>query len=396
VHRLLPVPLLTGVLLFGCTHDFDQFAPVAGSGNGTTTTTSGSGGAGTTTGTGGGATTTGTGGQGTGGAGTGGTATGGSGGQTGTGGQNTGGAQPDGGGVEDCANGKDDDGDGKADCADPKCDAGFTCAPTAPDTWSGPGWLYDGATAGAPSCGGATGDTQYEGHRDLVVAPALCGPCSCGDAKGSCDLAPITGYGTPACSGGDSSVGQGPPGQCRETPGNQAESYKANAPTLKSASCTPNKVVVSRPAAEWDTKGVVCGVAPSTAIGCVGGAVCAPRALAPFGAALCVWKAGDAQCPAAFPEKHSFYDGATDGRDCTACECGPASATCAAVTHVFANNCNQQEIAAVPNDGTCVAANNAGRMKVEVTVSGSCAASGGQPTGALTEGPSTTTVCCAK
>ncbi len=394
MHRLFPVTL-TGALLLGCTQDFDQFAPVAGSGTTTPTTTSGGGG-GTTTGSGGAGGAQGTGGQGTGGQGTGGV-----GGQStgGSGGQGLGGAAPDAGGVEDCTNGKDDDGDGKTDCADPKCNAGFTCAPVAPaGGWSGPAWLFDGATASAPSCAGAFGAKAYEGFRDMAQVPALCGQCACEAATGTCAPGSLFAYDDAACSQQGGGHGQTPASQCVDLSAPlTTSSYKAAPPVFSNGSCKANKPGSSKPAPTWATTGLVCG-GPTPGGGCdAQGEVCAPRPAPPFGASLCIWGAGAKDCPAAYPQKHTFWDGATDGRECSPCACGVAAGSCTATTTVYEKSCqNQNVIGVVPNDGACHAFDGSpARLQVDVQASGACPASGGQATGTVVEGPGSTTVCCA-
>lgn len=370
MHRLVPVPLV-GALLLGCTHDFDQFEPVSGA-TATTTTTSGSGGATTTTGGGGG------GGHGVGGATT--TSSGGHG----------------GGGVEDCLDGKDDDGDGKADCADPKCAAGFACSPPLQQgMFAGPAWLFDGADGQAPSCGGQLPQLVYEGHRDLVSTPAVCGKCTCDAATGTCNLGNLKMYTDGSCQ---QAAGQAPlaaANQCNDVNAFNANSYIAAPPTFAGGSCQPNQPGLSKPAPSWGTKGVLCQGATSQA-GCAPGGVCTPRPVAPFGATLCVWAAGDQACPAGYPDKHSFWDGYTDTRDCSICACGQPNATCTATTTLYDKQSCQGKFGNVADDGQCHQVGNASRMRTQVTVTGTCAPSGGAPTGTVIEGPARTTVCCTK
>lgn len=398
--RLFPLTL-AGALLLGCTQDFNQFSPLPGSGTSTLGTTSGSGGASTTTGSGGagGAQAAGgqnTGGQAAGGQNAGGQNTGGqnTGGQN-TGGQNTGGAAPDGGGVEDCTNGVDDDGDGNVDCADPKCSAGFVCAPALPlSGWTGPAWLYDGATASAPACGGAFGQPAYEGHRDLSSVPAVCGACAC-NPTGTCTLGSITLFTDSACQQIDQADPQPPVGQCGKVQnGDNAQSYEAPAPTFGGGSCKPTQPGMSKPAPTWGTTGIVCIGATSNG-GC-GGALCAPRPAAPFGASLCIWSPGDKACPAEYPTPHSFWDGATDNRDCSPCACDAlVNGSCTATTTLYGSKDCKDNLGDVPNDGTCHQLASSAAMLAKVQVGGSCTPSGGQATGTVVEGPAKTTVCCA-
>lgn len=390
MHRLFLLTL-PGALLLGCTHDFDQFSPVSSAP--TTSTTSGAGGATTTSGAGG------SGGRATGGHGTGGTGTAGHGtGGTGTGGHGTGGALPDAGGTENCTNGVDDDGNGLVDCADPACTAGYTCAPKLPAAgWSGPAWLFDGATAQAPGCGGAFPQIGYEGHRDLSAVPALCGKCQCDPPSGTCTVSQLISYSDGVCNQNGQSMQQPQPGQCGVLGiGANAGSYQAAAPSFVPGPCAPQQGGISKPAPTWGTTGVAC-VGPTSTGGCGGGGVCAARPAAPFGASLCIWTGGSVACPADYPVSHSFYDGATDNRDCTKCTCGDASGSCSAVTTIYGakGNCNDT-LGQVPNDGACHPVQGGERVRVEATTTGSCPPSTSQPVGSVVAGPGQTTVCCAK
>jgi len=344
----------------GCTQDFNQFAPEGSASTGTTTTTpTGMGGAG---GDGGSTTTTTT------------TTT------------NT--------GSEDCLNGIDDDSDGDVDCADSDC-GGFGCVD--PGNWEGPGILYDGAAAMVPGCPPDFPDVVFEGFGNPVQQAASCAPCACGAPTVTCTPANLTAFGNDNCSGGSDALVQPTANNtCQAVaPSGGTDSYRAAAPTVSATPCAASGGAPTVPPAQAGSLGRLCSATLSDA-GCdAQGEVCAPNAVAaPFEAKVCVWRLGEQNCPAGYPDEHVFSNTLDDTRGCSACSCGDTVATCTATTTVYADGGCLTDIATVPNNNTCVTATAGASITTAKTTAGSCPASGGQPTGDVDLGPDRLTVCC--
>jgi hypothetical protein len=122
-----------------------------------------------------------------------------------------------------------------------------------------------------------------------------------------------------------------------------------------------------------------------------------------YGSGDCIYQDGDVACPMGpYAQKTLLYTGFADSRSCSACACGaPSGGTCAGLVRLFdyegiEDGCSEAG-PILPADGTCVATG------AEITgyileldgapVGGSCAASGGNPSGTVT-GTNPITVCC--
>jgi hypothetical protein len=151
----------------------------------------------------------------------------------------------------------------------------------------------------------------------------------------------------------------------------------------------------------WKTAARACTVEAPGA--CAGEAdVCAPASAAGF--SLCIRASGDVPCPgAAFPVRHTFYDGASDTRGCSPCGCAPPEGgVCTGSVSLYEDGACASAIdqVAVASTGpVCLDVQPPGTPLGSARVSapsyqpGTCAANGGEPTGALApEGP--TTFCC--
>jgi hypothetical protein len=182
-----------------------------------------------------------------------------------------------------CYDGVDNNGDGLVDCADPTCASIAACIAAAPAGWTGYAALYDGPTAGAPSCAAPLSTMLAPGNAELTAAPATCTPCTCGPSNGV------------ACAAGGGAA------------------------------------VISAPA--FARLGIGCASQTTVAGGCTAD-VCQPRPIAPFATGLCIRQAGDQPCPGGTPytDRHVFFAGVDDTRGCTACACGaPSGGSCAPV-----------------------------------------------------------------
>jgi hypothetical protein len=133
--------------------------------------------------------------------------------------------------------------------------------------------------------------------------------------------------------------------------------------------------------------------------------VCSPAATPPDGFRVCIAREGDADCPIVSPysEKHVFYKGIDDTRDCTACTCGaPAGGSCSALVTIYTDAaCSAQTGSAMATNAAtspCVdvpagSAIGSKAMGPITYMPGACAAIGGEPVGdAVPRDP--VTVCC--
>lgn len=317
-----------------------------------------------------------------------------------------------------CFDGVDDNGDGLADCADPTCADVATCVAEVPAGWAGYDHLFDGSGS-TPSCAAPFTQTISPGGSGLTAEPASCGACSCGAPGGqTCDLpdalivqdstcgnlpvsfaqlaVPAAWDGT--CTGDDYAPSVTTCGVNGTSP--CAVSLTVAPPVVTGGACVALPGSASVGAAVFASTGVACEGAPHGS-GCSGTDVCQPRPAAPFEPGVCIHHDGDVDCPAgAFTARHVFFTAIADTRQCTACTCGqPTGATCAAQISVYSTptGCTTTPVAQVAA-GDCV--NLTGNPQVatrKATIApptgGSCAASGGAPTGAAT-GTGATTYCC--
>jgi hypothetical protein len=132
--------------------------------------------------------------------------------------------------------------------------------------------------------------------------------------------------------------------------------------------------------------------------------VCAPARTSGF--AWCIRASGDVPCPegaASFSVHHTFYDGAADTRGCSPCGCAPPEGgVCSGSVSLYEDAACASAIddVAVASTGpVCLDVQPPGTPLESVRVSaltyqpGTCAPTGGDPTGSITpEGP--TTFCC--
>lgn len=294
---------------------------------------------------------------------------------------------------EICDNGIDDNGDGFLDCADPDCGAtGFACVPV-PDGWHGPVAFQEDKPDAIAECPSEYPVLAYEGGTGLEAEPPGCAACACGPAVVTCALEKLQTYTKMWCQ---------PPktyltvaaGDC-VTLESGVSSLRQDAPSANVEGCEPSGGEATVSPVAWASLGRVCKRGQSAGLGCADGSACARRPPAPFGAASCVWREGDRECPHDFPHR-SFLVGVNDDRGCTPCACDdPPAATCSATTTLFdAPGCTSM-LATLNDDGNCMNLENAVSAKVTVDVPppGACAASGGEPTGAA-DPADAATICC--
>jgi hypothetical protein len=317
-------------------------------------------------------------------------------------------AGPDGG--EDAAT------DAHADAA-PACPGACIDAP--PLGWSDPAVLWLGAMGTPPpSCPTEAPVVGFQGFADLAAPPASCGACSCGEATATCALPSSLAVSSATCPGGGVTTPFDPPaswdGSC--TNGNPLQANQMCGAVTCAKSLTTGPLVVQNEGCSAATALPVMPTPPATwqtaALACKRGSsvlcddplqVCAPVADVPPGFLVCVYQAGDVDCPASFPDKHAVAAGADDQRACSPCACGsPTGGLCVATLNVFTDDGCTAPLLSVPIGSTgpaCFDLVPPGPALGSKTVDkvkylpGACVPSGGEAIGqALPTGPAT--FCC--
>ncbi|MCC6556302.1 MAG: hypothetical protein IT372_25355 [Polyangiaceae bacterium] len=227
-----------------------------------------------------------------------------------------------------------------ADCEDP-CPG--ECVPLAPLGFDGPALLWIGPSAEVPACPARASLPVYEGYADLndaspceaceCTAPACALPAEITASTAGCNLGgTTTAISTPEYwAGGCAPVNPGPP--------DPFASLTIAPVTVRS--CRPVEPEVPQIAsrASWSTAAKACA---GEAIPNVCGdntLTCLPSAEPPpsgFRQCVLYLRDGDPECPATYPEKHTFYERVEDTRVCTPCECTETQpSTCVAQVSAY-------------------------------------------------------------
>ncbi len=216
--------------------------------------------------------------------------------------------------------------DPTTETGDPGCSGG-TCGTPADEGWFGPAIYARVAVDGElPSCTPEypePGPTLLEGFTD--PGPAIC-DCTCEIMA------------APNCNGG-----------LRLATDNACNSWNYNLqvsaacqnivqPNINSmrfysygygvGTCDKEEIEEIAPI-PWDATIRTCRL-PDNALECGEGGVCLPAQPEGFESNWCMYKQGDAECPAGpYSNKMTFFSGAEDTRECTNCTCGTAGTNCA-------------------------------------------------------------------
>lgn len=308
--------------------------------------------------------------------------------------------------AEEDAVGNDAPFDAAADANDAGPTCSGICASTAPSGWFGPGAFYDGPSdAAAPPCTAPYTYNPFTQFSTLQPQPATC-QCACGSLDAGCSNPTITVYDDNVCRNECSAAAV--PSSCTTVCASSGQSAIVTTPPAALApSCgAPSSTMTSAPQPTWSRQGEACGLPGGTSFadaGCASGSVCA--ADPPMGFFLCIWKQGDLVCPATGPYQllYQYYASTDylDTRGCSAtnCTCTPANAGCQLVgVSGFGS-------AGCPGTPSMLANLDAGAcngnlptivsMTSSVTSSGSCSTGGtASPTGTVSQGTPTWTVCC--
>jgi hypothetical protein len=271
----------------------------------------------------------------------------------------------------------------------PTCAAPATCV-AAPTGWDGPfAVVLSDANGRGLTCPPAfvrSWARSGASTADASAPPATC-TCACGALTGTCAIT-MNDHDDSRCTDAPSkrvlTVGA-----CVPTAGG-SDSWRATA-AVTSASCAPDASVAVTPVG-GDAGAIGC--VPTSPAGCATGACFSP---VPTGVRLCVRPQGTGntdRCPPEFPGEVTLASGVEDSRACTACTC-PASPSCAFTYGLYGkDNCGA--LAAAPiSDTNCHAPNEVDGIKLTASgVAGSCAPSGGKPTGGV-QAMGESRLCCA-
>jgi hypothetical protein len=163
----------------------------------------------------------------------------------------------------------------------------------------------------------------------------------------------------------------------------------ATKPAIQTTPATVCVAADAGPTSECPSSGQVCVATPGSR-----GAVVSTK--------LCIFRSGVQTCPSGYSDVHVVSTGVTDGRGCSACACAaPGCPADGYVTGYTSPNCTGTAATTFGADSGCMLGDNANLSVSFVyspthgTWNGTCAPSGGAPTGAVTlDTASATTFCC--
>jgi hypothetical protein len=308
--------------------------------------------------------------------------------------------------TENCLDGIDNDGDKNPDCADSDC-GDFECVDEAPAGWEG--FFRVNTTPYSndmPSmCPDGSAPTTYFDTPN----PGDCSACSCGAwENASCTAPPIACYNQSNSCGGNTlldlsqlvadgscfdvpGIGMSPPRSCKLT---------GNAAVADMGACQPSggELMFSEP---WMNRDDVCGQAIGGGKGCGNKKACVPKGDGDYNGPICVRKTGMNMCPQLFPNAVEVATGGTDDRACAACQCAVSGVTCSGGAYTVYDQDACGGVTATVNSMNCVDVmqlldGNSGSIEateLPQAAGGTCAQSGGEPTGSVTP-DDTVTYCC--
>ena len=294
-----------------------------------------------------------------------------------------------------------------------------TCVPVpAAFGWDGPGLLWLGPEGTAPTCPDQAPVVAYQAHQGINTPPAACGACSCAASSGGCSPPLSLSTSSKACNGGSGTTTpfDGPlawDGSCTAkdciSPSPacahpmSVQSLTATPLAVTEQGCLPSNAVAPDPGPPtWMTEVLACRGPMFFGLDCNDpNKMCVAAATSGF--AMCVAHEKDVSCPANYPVKHVVYDGFDDQRFCSACACGaPVGSGCTASLNVFKDGACTMPLlteALSSSSTTCVDLVPAGVPLGSKTLTalayqpGSCAVSGGEPSGSV-EPTGAATFCC--
>jgi hypothetical protein len=309
--------------------------------------------------------------------------------------------------------------DGMPDpCHEQDADAGPCAAGTYAHRgalWEAPLLLWIGPEDQAPACPLGSGSVAYEGRTDLV-APNACEACTCEPPTGSCALPSTLDVQADVCGPqGKPPISWNAPspwdGQCdgsTQIPSGKAYSLKIGALTMKENGCAPGPTIPAKVISlRWDTFARGCDF--SSPMGPIERSNCLRDDVA-SGFGWCILQKGDNDCPTdpenIYTERHVFYNGVQDDRQCSPCTCGaPTGSACTATVSIYTDAAPQCTATAVPGvvissvSTTCVDIQLPGQALGSKSAGsttyhpGTCPAMGGDASGSAVK-TSPVTFCC--
>lgn len=286
--------------------------------------------------------------------------------------------------------------------AEPTCDAEtHRCAGAVPDGWSGPVAVTSTPLAQAEACEGAYANPAVSGFTGLDAPDADC-DCSCSSPSGdTCETETSIAYFPPNfLVFGSNTTGCEIAAAALTVSGLEAfdgvvpSRWLAQEVDAVGGSCNPSETV-SVPDASFEGRVHACAPTEAPA-SCDDDGVCMPLTAEPFDAPLCIWKSGSNACPDGYPEQQIVHQDFVDDRGCSECECGAATGMSCddSVFYLWTGFTSHEMIA----NGTCQYIGT-GDEVTAINFSpgqpsgGSCAASGGNPTGSA-DATQPSTICC--
>lgn len=303
-----------------------------------------------------------------------------------------------------CLDGADNDDDGAPDCADTGCQDEVACVapPQLPAGWTG---YYRVRTAPYPDAAPAPCPDGSKPATYFVdpAGPAECSSCSCGPIEGGrCGFPQAICFSSFACGNGTpyplpNGLQEGtcqPAGKVLPLAPQMSCVYVGKAEKLELPSCTPSPVAFGNPVT-WGSELHACDVS-TTGNGCGPGQICGAVTEDPAEERICIWHADLVSCPPGWGTPIHAYEGGSDTRGCSACECKPET-TCIAGSYTFWQDptcAKNSPFSVIDEPPVCKTFGAPGAISaVESVPSGTCAAQGGAPVGEIvTEGPAT--FCC--
>jgi hypothetical protein len=131
-------------------------------------------------------------------------------------------------------------------------------------------------------------------------------------------------------------------GQCdssTQIPSGKAYSLTIGALAMKENGCAPGPPIPAKVISlHWDTFARGCDI--NLPGGPIERSTCLPKEPVAPGFAFCIFLEGEKDCPTypdnVFTERHVFYQGVEDNRQCSACTCGaPTGSACKAKISIY-------------------------------------------------------------
>jgi hypothetical protein len=196
-----------------------------------------------------------------------------------------------------------------------------------------PALLWAGPEIMAPDCpSGSESTPSYEGYADWF-APE-CGSCACEQPTGQCEMSQEMTLSTATCAGSYNEMVRSAAGfdldldVCNTENGVEAafgaHSVQLYPVKIVETGCKPVEIPPTPKvgSAVWGTFARACeSTAPEPCLD--SNPYCVPFTEPPPEFSSCIHRAGEHDCPSAYPEKRVFHDDVGEAPACSACSCGP-------------------------------------------------------------------------